>query len=241
MTQKDKALNCLNCRIGDFKHSLCDCHNGFCAKYKGIGKQEDFFMAIETLSKPNYESDNEVRLAVTNRNKEKVILWDAFGEVEYYPNGEINCVHCPRYYETEDDIGVHSHCGSHGRLIDADALKEYCENQKSKTISNNDIARFPTIIADRPMWETCFACPLSNCCPKIQGATNEDTQKYASEVPEGCPIDRPQGEWIDKGDDAECSICGAHSGTQFDGVEPIPLKTKFCHNCGARMKGDENE
>lgn len=49
MTQKDKKLNCLNCRIGDFKHSLCDCHNGFCAEYKGIGTQEDFFMAIEAL------------------------------------------------------------------------------------------------------------------------------------------------------------------------------------------------
>lgn len=30
------------------------------------------------------------------------------------------------------------------RYIDADALMEYCSNQKSKTISNNDIARFPT-------------------------------------------------------------------------------------------------
>lgn len=122
-------------------------------------------MAIEALSKPNYESDTEVRLAVTDRNKDKVVLWDAFGEVEYYPNGEINCVNCPHYYETEDETGVHGHC---------------------------------------------------------------DTN-------------RPHGEWIDKGDDAECSRCGAHSGTQFDGVEPIPLKTKFCHNCGARMKGDENE
>ena len=81
-------------------------------------------MAIEALSKPNYESDTEVRLAVTNRNKDKVVLCDAFGEVEYYPNGEINCVNCPHYYETEDDTGVHSHCGSHGRLIDADALLE---------------------------------------------------------------------------------------------------------------------
>lgn len=45
------------------------------------------------------------------------------------------------------------------------------------------------------------------------------------------------GEWIDKGEYAECSMCGAHSGTQFDGVEPIPLKTDYCPNCGARMKG----
>lgn len=42
-------------------------------------------MAIEALSQPNYETDTEVRLAVTNRKKEKVILWDAYGEVEYYP------------------------------------------------------------------------------------------------------------------------------------------------------------
>lgn len=49
MTQKDKKLNCLNCRIGDFKHNLCDCHNGFCAKYKGVGTEEDFFTTIEAL------------------------------------------------------------------------------------------------------------------------------------------------------------------------------------------------
>lgn len=57
-------------------------------------------------------------------------------------------------------------------------------------------------------------------------------------------IESVQGEWIDRGDDAECSRCGAHSGTQFDGAEPIPLKTKFCHNCGAKMtpyKGDGEE
>lgn len=52
---------------------------------------------------------------------------------------------------------------------------------------------------------------------------------------------RPTGEWIDKGEYAECSICGGHSGTQFDGVEPIPLKTNFCPNCGAIMKGEDDE
>ena len=54
-------------------------------------------------------------------------------------------------------------------------------------------------------------------------------------------VDRPQGEWINKGDYAECSNCGADSGTQFDGVEPIPLTTKFCPNCGVRMKGADDE
>jgi hypothetical protein len=31
------------------------------------------------------------------------------------------------------------------RLIDADVLMEYCNNQKDKTIDANDIARFPTV------------------------------------------------------------------------------------------------
>lgn len=47
---------------------------------------------------------------------------------------------------------------------------------------------------------------------------------------------RTTGEWINKGEYAECSICGAHSARQFDGVELIPLKTNFCHHCGAEMK-----
>lgn len=53
--------------------------------------------------------------------------------------------------------------------------------------------------------------------------------------------DRPQGEWIDKGDYAVCSNCGTHSGTQFDGIEPVPRKTNFCPNCGAKMKGAEDD
>lgn len=61
---------------------------------------------------------------------------------------------------------------------------------------------------------------------------------YHGTKPDWCPIKEVlTGEWIDKGDYAECSICGAHSGTQFDGVEPIPLKTNFCPNCG-RYMGD---
>ena len=49
------------------------------------------------------------------------------------------------------------------------------------------------------------------------------------------------GWWIENGDFAECSNCGGKSGIQFDGVEPIPLKTPFCPHCGARMDGDDNE
>ena len=59
---------------------------------------------------------------------------------------------------------------------------------------------------------------------------------YIGRIKDIPSTNRPMGEWINKGDYAECSICGAHSGIQFDGVEPVPLKTKFCHNCGAEMK-----
>ena len=43
--------------------------------------------------------------------------------------------------------------------------------------------------------------------------------------------------WIDKGEYAVCMECGGRSGTQYDGVEPIPLMTQFCPNCGAKMDG----
>lgn len=49
---------------------------------------------------------------------------------------------------------------------------------------------------------------------------------------------RPTGEWVEDGycdQQCVCSHCGGSSGTQFDGVQPIPLKTKFCPNCGAYM------
>lgn len=52
--------------------------------------------------------------------------------------------------------------------------------------------------------------------------------------------DRPQGEWIDKGGYAICSNCRAHSEVQYDGV-PVPLKTRYCPNCGAQMKGADDE
>lgn len=79
-------------------------------------------MAIEALSKPNYESDTEVRLAVTDRNKDKVVLWDAFGEVEYYPQGDMYCPNCGVRLVPENEYLEPT--PTHGRPIDADALLE---------------------------------------------------------------------------------------------------------------------
>ena len=49
------------------------------------------------------------------------------------------------------------------------------------------------------------------------------------------------GRWIDKGEYAVCTECGGRSGTQYDGVEPIPLMTQFCPNCGEKMDGVEEQ
>lgn len=68
-----------------------------------------------------------------------------------------------------------------------------------------------------------------------------DLQRAFDEGYEKGKADRPQGEWICKGDWAECSLCGADSGTIMDGLERVPRYTRFCPECGARMKGADNE
>ena len=77
--------------------------------------------------------------------------------IEALQGSEINCVHCPHYYETEDDTGVHSHCGSHGRLIDADALsKKLCGTTifiKDGEVFQRMINDAPTVQDDRPHGE----------------------------------------------------------------------------------------
>ena len=55
------------------------------------------------------------------------------------------------------------------------------------------------------------------------------------------PAPMRHGRWIDKGEYAVCMECGGRSGTQYNGVEPIPLMTQFCPNCGAKMDGGEKE
>lgn len=47
-----RELNCMNCCIGDFKESLCDCHNGICKEFKKIGTSEDFEKEVLKRTKP---------------------------------------------------------------------------------------------------------------------------------------------------------------------------------------------
>ena len=89
-------------------------------------------MAIEALSKPNYESDNEVRLAVTDRNKDKVVLWDAFGEVEYYPTVQADRPHGEWILECDaegedDNLYRCSECGCNYGCQEYD-IPNFCPN-----------------------------------------------------------------------------------------------------------------
>ena len=61
------------------------------------------------------------------------------------------------------------------------------------------------------------------------------------DAPTADVVEVVHGRWIDKGEYAVCTECGGRSGTQYDGVEPIPLMTQFCPNCGAKMDGKKVE
>lgn len=78
---------------------------------------------------------------------------------------------------------------------------------------------------------------LMNDAPEQVGYSREDAAdciRYMNAV-DVAPV--RYGHWIDKGEYGVCTECGGRSGTQYDGVEPTPLMTQFCPNCGAKMDG----
>ena len=52
--------------------------------------------------------------------------------------------------------------------------------------------------------------------------------------------DRPQGEWIEQEDCWQCSECGDEYVLEV-GVKPIDARMHYCPNCGAHMKGANDE
>lgn len=73
-----------------------------------VDTETAFDMAIDALSATNYETDTEVRLAVTDRHKDKVVLFDAFSEVEYVPKCVLDQIRWERdtALETLEDHGI---------------------------------------------------------------------------------------------------------------------------------------
>lgn len=80
---------------------------------------------------------------------------------------------------------------------------------------------------------------LMNDAPEQVGYSREDASDFIRYIDAADVAPVRHGHWIDKGEYGVCTECGGRSGTQYDGVEPIPLMTQFCPNCGAKM--DEKE
>ena len=78
---------------------------------------------------------------------------------------------------------------------------------------------------------------LMNDAPEQVGYSREDAADCIRYMDAADVAPIRHGRWIDKGEYAVCTECGGRSGTQYDGVEPIPLMTQFCPNCGAKMDG----
>lgn len=81
-----------------------------------------------------------------------------------------------------------------------------------------------------------FQCKELDKGKPWDGHTSKDVRRLLS-IPDADVAPVRHGRWIDKGEYAVCTECGGRSGTQYDGVEPIPLMTQFCPNCGAKMDG----
>lgn len=76
------------------------------------------------------------------------------------------------------------------------------------------------------------------------GLTYEFLLEHMRNVPSADVVERKRGEWIYKPDDYdestwECSNC-KEPWTLIDGT-PQDNNMNFCPNCGADMRGDDNE
>ena len=170
--------------------------------------------------------------------------------IEALKEAEINCVHCPRYFETEDETGVHSHCED---LISRQNV--YCILDKMMVdrplasdrwvIRDIDKAIKSLPSADRPRSEQYkkgfedakraflveYARESENMRKRIaQLEVMLNAQKAIS-------ADRPRGEWIVHGEPPwyvrECSECGT-KWHQWSGDS----NPNYCGNCGADMRSE---
>lgn len=125
-----------------------DCENG-CYSFRDGNYLEAIDMAISVLEKPNYETDTEVRLVVTDRHKDKVVLCDVFGEVEYLPSEPSLTI------QTGQTWGKSANIGKPSDLISrADAIEAIIEMQDGSGQSYNFVSEAVDILNALPSAET---------------------------------------------------------------------------------------
>ena len=154
----------------------------------------------------------------------------------------INEVH--KYFIEKADKLETKRVGEYEVFSDQKAFRQITKDNKEICIR---IKGLPFISAEPRKWETCFSCPLSKGCPKIQGKSNDELEQYASEIPTDCPIvESKHGAWVWDEDGMDwgigawrCSECGAKSEAWWACDKKYnPLRCAnghFCGNCGAKM------
>lgn len=98
------------------------------------------------------------------------------------------------------------------------------------------MARKIELSAEETMQAVNWKMPIYNRVCSECGALCFDDDSFCAE----CGVhfsesEQKHGRWIDKGEYAVCTECGGHSGTQYDGLQPVPLMTQFCPHCGIKM------
>ena len=68
----------------------------------------------------------------------------------------------------------------------------------------------------------------------------EDWKEIAEDILRGAPSADRKGTWIDQEDCWQCSECGDEYVLDVD-VKPIDARMNFCPNCGADMRGADDE
>ena len=197
-------------------------------------------------------SNNSPKL--DSENGELISREEAIKAVKFY---ETFCDPYPRVIEALEELPSaqpETNCSeipNNSDLISREYMKSLgatCIASRSK-----DGNMFPIVSIDelpsvqpKQKWETCFGCPLSHGCPKINGCTNSQTMEYASEVPDDCPISvQPRkGKWTRHFDGNEwywyCSSCKEqwYEEDLWMGGNSFP---NFCPNCGCRMEEGDSE
>lgn len=130
------------------------------------------------------------------------------------------------------------------RLIDADALKEDMRGKLIDSVEERIVIRRidnAQTIEPEEEFEWCHDCKEydqeKHCCPRWSKQIRKTVAKLEEYYKPKC------GVWIKPYDDesilitGRCSACGWESHLLEDDVVGMP----FCPNCGARMKGKDNE